>query len=229
MGLVDFLDNRPAARRARAAPVTDPRATAFHRSIPGYAPTPLAEAPAAAARLGLARVHVKLELERLGLPAFKVLGASWAACRALSERAGRDEPAATFAQLRALAATLDELTLVAATDGNHGRAVARVARMLGLGARILVPAHIAPARAEAIAAEGAEVELVGGGYDDAVARAATLADARHLVVSDTSWSGYEAIPGWVADGYATIFAELREQRRGAAPALVAIQIGRAHV
>ena len=31
------------------------------------------------------------------------------------------------------------LSLVAATDGNHGRAVARVARLLGLGAKIFVP------------------------------------------------------------------------------------------
>ena len=39
-------------------------------------------------------------------------------------------------------------------------------------------------------------------------RAAGLADDEHLVISDTSWPGYEEVPGWVADGYATIFAEL---------------------
>jgi diaminopropionate ammonia-lyase len=45
---------------------------AFHRSIPGYVPTPLVELP----ELG---VWVKDESDRFGLPAFKVLGASWAA------------------------------------------------------------------------------------------------------------------------------------------------------
>ena len=56
-----------------------------------------------------------------------------------------------------------------------------------------------------------------------------MADDEHLVISDTSWPGYEQVPGWVADGYATIFAELGEQLDGGAGAaalpLVAIQIG----
>jgi diaminopropionate ammonia-lyase len=46
------------------------------------------------------------------------------------------------------------------------------------------------------------------------------------VISDTSWPGYEDLPGWVADGYATIFGELAEQLAPApAPPLVAVQIG----
>ncbi len=42
---------------------------------------------------------------------------------------------------------------------------------------------------------------------------AALADDSHLVVSDTSWEGYETIPGWVIDGYATIGLEVDEQLR----------------
>ena len=154
-----------------------------------------------------------------------MLGASWATCRAVSARGGR-EPAATFDELRGLSARLPRLTLVTATDGNHGRAVAHVARLLGFGARILVPAGTAAARIAAIAAEQAHVELVDGSYDDAVTLAAGLADDEHLVISDTSWPGYDEVPGWVADGYATIFAELAEQLGDAGPPpLVAIQIG----
>ena len=222
MSLVALHDNPAHGERPAAGP--DPRAAAFHRSIPGYAPSAVAEAPAAAARLGLSRLTVKLETERFGLPSFKVLGASWAICRALSLRAGV-EPAATFEELRAIAVRLDGLTLVTATDGNHGRAVARVARMLGLGARILVPEHTAQARLDAIAGEGAIVDVVDGSYDDAVGRSAALASDDHMVISDTSWPGYERVPGWVADGYATIFEELTEQLPSAAPKLVAIQIG----
>ena len=70
----------------------DARATRFHMTIPGYAPTRLAQAPQTAAALGLERLFVKLEVERFGLPSFKVLGASWATCRALSARAGLEEP-----------------------------------------------------------------------------------------------------------------------------------------
>jgi diaminopropionate ammonia-lyase len=174
---------------------------AFHRSLPGYAPTPLVEAPAAAAALRVDRVLVKDESSRLGLPSFKVLGASWAIDRALAEHPGA-------------------VRLVCATDGNHGRAVARTARRLGLAATVFVPAAIGAAPRVAIAGEGARVEVVDGTYDDAVERAAALAAADTLLIQDTAWPGYETVPAWVIEGYATIGAEI-----DAAPDLVALQIG----
>src|SRR3954467_11324170 len=204
-GGVTFYAN---PRRAAVSGTRDPRATRFHMTMPGYAPTRLAEAPATAAALGLQRLHVKLETERFGLPSFKVLGASWATCRALSARAGLDEPAATFGRLQSLAEQLGDLTLVAATDGNHGRAVAHMARLLRLRARIFVPQDMAVARVEALRSEGAEVEIVDGDYDQAVAASAAAASDEVLVISDTSWPGYRDVPAGVADGYGTIFAEL---------------------
>jgi diaminopropionate ammonia-lyase len=200
------------------------RPAAFHRSMERYQPSPLVDAPRTAQRLGLRRLLVKLELDRLGLPSFKVLGASWAVCRLLCRRAGLAEPVATFDELRAVATGLAPLQLVAATDGNHGRAVAHMARLLGLDARILVPAGMARARIEAIAAEGAAVDIVEGSYDTAVAAAAALGGPRAEVVSDTSWPGYADVPRWVSEGYATIFEELAEQL-DAAPDISAVQIG----
>jgi diaminopropionate ammonia-lyase len=142
MSLVAFLDNAGRADAADGPPrEPDAHAARFHRTIPGYAPSALAKAPAAAERLGLSRLLVKRETERFGPPSFKVLGTSWV-CRALSLRAGVP-PAASFDALRAMIPRLDGITLVAATDGNHGRAVAHMARLLGLGARILVPEHTA--------------------------------------------------------------------------------------
>ncbi len=166
---------------------------AFHRALPGYAPSPLVDAPGLASAWGVGRVLLKLESERFGLPAFKVLGVSWAARRLLGEPP--HDPA---------------LELVCATDGNHGRAVARVARLAGIGARVLVPAGTAPSRIDAIAGEGARVDVVDGTYDDAVRHSAELAGERRLVLSDTSWPGYEDVPRWVIEGYATIFAEVQE-------------------
>ena len=96
---------------------------AFHRAMPGYRPTPLRTAPQAAERLGFAEVLVKDESERLGLPSFKVLGASWAVYRALVEHLGAaPEEIPTFAALDAALARARPLTLAAASDGNHGRA-----------------------------------------------------------------------------------------------------------
>jgi diaminopropionate ammonia-lyase len=217
------------SRDARAfdadPPAADPRA--LHRTLPGYAPTPLREAPRLAARLGLARLWVKDESARLGLPAFKILGASWASWCALAERIGLD-PANTpdpLGALRARAGALRGLRLAAATDGNHGRGVARVACWLGLPARIFVPAGTARSRIDAIAGEGAEVIEVEGHYDDTVARAAAEQERGAILVQDHAWPGYEDVPGRVVEGYATIFAEIDEQLGAGAPRLALIQTG----
>ena len=103
---------------------------------------------------------------------------------------------------------LRPLDLATATDGNHGRAVARFARLVGLGARIFVPAGTSDARIEAIRSEGASCTVVDGTYEDAVARAASEAADDCLVISDTSWPGYDTVPRWVIEGYETIFHEI---------------------
>ncbi len=200
----------------------------FHRRLPEYAVTPLVDAPGLAGALGVGKVWVKDESWRLGLPAFKILGASWAVFKALEAHSGAIGGWGDVEGLRGRLAPLLPLTLAAATDGNHGRAVTRMARMLGLGARIFVPADMARARVEAIRSEGAEVVVVRGTYDEAVARSAEEADERCLVISDTSWPGYEDVPRWVIDGYSTILWEVDDElaRRGEeGPTLVVVQIG----
>jgi diaminopropionate ammonia-lyase len=199
----------------------------FHASMPGYAPTALRPAPAAAAALGVAEVLVKDESARLGLPSFKVLGASWAVYRALLARLGATaDEVPTLAALREAVAPLHPLSLAAATDGNHGRAVAHMAALLGFDAAIYVPANTVSARIEAIASEGASVTVVDGGYDDAIARSAQDASKRCLVISDTSWAGYEEVPAWVIEGYGTVFEEIDEALGdGPRPDVVAVPIG----
>jgi diaminopropionate ammonia-lyase len=165
-------------------------ALAFHQALTGYAPTPVRELPAVAAELGIAAVLLKDESDRLGLPAFKVLGASWAIERTLR-------------------ADASVRTLIAASAGNHGRAVAHVARLRGVGCRIFLPARSAPARREAIESEGAEVVLVDGTYEEAVGAAAAAAhEAGAVEIADV---GRSTQARWVIDGYATLFAELADQ------------------
>lgn len=222
------LVRNPAARPLPARE-PDRAPLSFHASLPDYAPTPLVDAPTAAAELGVGRLLVKDESNRLGMPSFKILGAAWATFRALCERVDADHRSVGGLDgLRAALAGRGPRELVAATDGNHGRAVARMARLLGLDAHILVPADMVPARIAAIEEEGARVTVVDGSYDEAVAQSAALADEHRLVVSDTSWDGYRTIPSWVIDGYATIGLEIDEQLRErgiATPDLVAVQIG----
>jgi len=187
-------------------------ALAFHRSLPGYHPTPLLALPALAAELGLAALWIKDEGPRFGLGAFKALGASWAIHRWMSKRGGGAP--ATFAT---------------ATDGNHGRAVAWTAQMLGQRAVVFVPRNTVPARIAAIRGEGAEVVVVDGTYDDAVRRAAAESAARGWqVISDTAYPGYTEIPRWIMAGYETIFVETGEQLEAAGagePTVVLFQAG----
>ena len=197
----------------------------FHRRLPGYAPTPLDDAAALATDLHLDRVLVKNESSRLGLPSFKILGASWATYRLLVARLGHEPEWTSLDELRAALAPLGPLTLVAATDGNHGRAVAHMAQWLGYASCIFVPEGTAAARIDGIASEGATVEVVDGTYDDAVAASAALAADRVLVVSDTSWEGYLDVPNDVIDGYGTIFAEVDDQLDGGSIDTVVVPMG----
>ena len=201
----------------------------FHQSFPGYAPTPLRSLPQTAQLLGVRSVHVKDESMRMGMPSFKILGASWATYRVLLAHFGlplSGQP--SLDDLRARLAEGPALSLTAATDGNHGRAVARMASLLGLSAHIFVPNDMVQERIDAIAGEGATVEVVNGGYDDAIARSAERADTYTLVISDTSWEGYVDPPSWVIDGYSTMISEvLQEIESGAVPqpTFVTAQIG----
>ena len=200
----------------------------FHRRLPGYKPAPLVDAPPLAEELGVERVWVKDESSRLGLPSFKILGASWAVYNALGRHIGGWAEWRTVDDLRVQLETHRPLELAAATDGNHGRAVARMARLLGLGARIFVPAGTAAARIAGIESEEATCEVVDGTYDDAVARSAAEQSSRCLVISDTSWPGYEVVPRWVIEGYSTIWFEIEDRLRELeepSPGVVAVPLG----
>lgn len=212
--------------------VAEPRFTSagFHKSIPGFVPTPLREAETAAARLGVRSVWVKDESMRLGMPAFKILGASWATYRALMAHLGLPEHRKpTLAKLKkAVAESGRPLHLVAATDGNHGRAVARMAREIGLPCTIFVPQGTVRSRIKAIARNGADVIMVDGNYDEAIAASAALADENHVVISDTSWEGYTDVPRWVIDGYQTMLKEvidLIDEGMVPEPSVVVAQMG----
>ena len=204
-----------AANRDRSwcCPAPSAEAYAFHRSLEGYGPTPLVSLPELAAELGIGAVLAKDESSRLGLPAFKALGASWAVHRVLQSAPG-DGP----------------FTLVTATDGNHGRAVARFARLMGHRASIVVPSGVHPSAVRAIMDEGAEVTELDASYDEAVAAAARIADedAGGILVQDTAWPGYEEVPAWIVEGYTTLFAEIDDQLSGSGlshPGLVVVPSG----
>ena len=129
--------------------------------------------------LGVAAVYIKDESERLDLPSFKILGASWAV-----ERLLRESP--------------DVAMLVAASAGNHGRAVAHVAAMRDLDCRVYLPKRSIAERRAAIANEGAEVIIVDGSYEDAVRSAERAAKEDGVALIADVGDGRTA--NWVIDG-----------------------------
>jgi diaminopropionate ammonia-lyase family len=187
------------------------QAQKFHSNLPGFQRTPLVALEDLAAGLGLKGVFVKDESSRLGLPSFKILGASWGTFRALSDLldvkydVDIDELAAKARDAR--------IKLIAATDGNHGRAVARMAKLMRLEADIYVPKVMDESTENFITGEGAKVIRVNGDYNAAVAMASKEAsgNSTHVLIQDTSFEGYETIPKWIVEGYSTLLMETEFQ------------------
>lgn len=174
--------------------------------------TPLWSLRATAKRLGVAEIAVKDESVRSPLGSFKALGAPSALIRLVRRLWPAENLRAADLFRGRHHALLQDLTVISATDGNHGRALAAAARSLGCQCVIVLHAHVSAEREQAIAAYGARIIRIAGNYDESVNEAARLAaDNRWLVVSDTSYEGYEDIPRDVMQGYGTIVAEVIEQ------------------
>jgi diaminopropionate ammonia-lyase len=180
----------------------------FHRALPGYSPTPLRNLGGYARELGIGGLLVKDESSRMGLNAFKIAGVAYAVHR-----------------LRSSGALKLDSVLACATDGNHGRAVAHIARELKLHAKIYIHKGASPARVQAIRNEGADVTIIDGNYDDSVRQIAR--DAQQYgwtIVSDTAWPGYEQVPRDIMAGYTILMAEAAAQW-GEPPDAISVQAG----
>ena len=165
-----------------------------HQSMRQYRPTPRYPLDHLARELGVASLILKDESPRFGLNAFKGLGASFAMRHWLATR--EVEPDAVF---------------TTATDGNHGRAVAWMSRILAYRSVIFMPAHSVPARIDAISNEGAKVTLVKEGYDAAVRLALQAASEKGwIAIQDTATPEYTEVPAWIAAGYWTTARELED-------------------
>jgi threonine dehydratase len=106
--------------------------------------------------------------------------------------------------------------VVAASGGNHGAAVANAAHALGIPARIFVPEVSSPAKVARIRESGAQLEIVGQRYADALA-----ASERHAkstgALSIHAFDQRETIAG-----QGTLAKELEEQAPETDTILVAV-------
>lgn len=181
----------------------------------GYRPTPLHTLNGLADDLGLAALYYKDEGSRFGLGSFKALGGAYAVLRLLAREIPKltGQPASD-ADISAgkYAEFIKGLTVITATDGNHGRSVAWGARQFGCPCKIYMHAGVSKARRKAVADLGAEVVGIDGSYDESVHAAAADAAANGwFIVSDTSYEGYMDLPRHVMAGYTVMTSEIMEQ------------------
>ncbi|KAL3481273.1 hypothetical protein BJX99DRAFT_243884 [Aspergillus californicus] len=202
--------NQAAAKETCSFPQVE-GLSKFHQSLTGYELTPLTPLPDLAAELGVRAVLVKDESNRLGLPSFKVLGASWGCYRAVAAYLGLP-PTVSLEEMSAQAKERS-VTLFAATKGNHGRAVAFMARTLGIESQIFVSESMDLPTQGRITQEGAQVVTIKGDYDQAVLEALKISGEKEggLLIQDTALEGYEEVPAWIVEGYSTMMAEIEYQ------------------
>ncbi len=235
MCAVEYVINKEAKKPGEGAsleilrPEAAQKARAYHESFPEYEPTPLVALPQLAKFMGLGKIFVKDESYRFGLNAFKVLGASYAIGRYIAEKLDITEATCEKICSDEARRKLGEVTFTTATDGNHGRAVAWAAQQLRQKAVVYMPKGSDPIRLEKIHSHGAEASITDLNYDDAVRLSDKMARENDwVIVQDTAWEGYEDIPTWIMQGYATLALEALEQMRAMgtdAPTHVFLQAG----
>jgi diaminopropionate ammonia-lyase len=187
----------PNAKSYRAPETKDNSAElqAFYSSLPDYTPTKLVPLPDLAAELGIKGVYVKAETSRLGLPSFKLLGASWAVRQAIIHSA-KLPSSASLDDLRA-AIKQHGIKLCAATDGNHGRSVAFMGRLLGVEEiKVFVPRGLDEKIIASIVDEGADVVIADGDYDHTVRTAHRFGEETEgfMLIEAVAYEGYEDVP-----------------------------------
>ena len=143
-------------------------------------PTPLTEAPLLSSRLGIP-VFLKRE-DLTPIFSFKIRGA--------------------YNRIALLNQEQKSRGVIAASAGNHAQGVAYAAAKLNLRARVVIPKTTPSIKVEAVSRYGAEVDLVGDDYADALAR------CRELVAA----TGMTLIPAYddldVIAGQATVALEI---------------------
>jgi diaminopropionate ammonia-lyase len=216
---IQYVLTVPAGQRRSAdfSEATARQVLRFHRTIPGYQPTRLVRLPALARRWGIGEILVKDESTRFGLNAFKVLGGSHAVARLLCTKLGIEWAPVDFNTLVShdIRHRIGQMTLVSATDGNHGRGVAWAAEQLGLKAVIYMPKGSAQSRVDNIRAHGAMVHVTDLNYDDTVRLAGRMARENGWhVIQDTASKGDADIPRWIMQGYSTMSMEAIDQMGG---------------
>lgn len=177
-------------------------------------PTPLIDATALARILGIARLSIKDERNRMGLGSFKALGAAYAIARDAKLTGAAD-----------LSKALAGRVYVTASAGNHGLSVAAGARIFGAQSCIYIAESVPASFEQRLAEAGAQVRREGRIYEESMAAAerAGQQDSWHLL-SDSAWVSHIDPAFFVMEGYLAM-AEEAHQQIAAPPTHIFLQAG----
>ena len=179
---------------------------------PAYKPTPLHKLNTIATECNIGSLYYKDEGTRLGLGSFKALGGAYGVLKFLQKKLSQDfDRDITFDQIRnnEFKEQISNITVVTATDGNHGRSVAWGAKMFGAKCKIYIHAEVSEGRKKAMQELGATVIRIDGNYDQSVEMAANDANKNGWhIISDTSYEGYMEVPRDIMAGYTVLAKEI---------------------
>ncbi|MDH2434862.1 diaminopropionate ammonia-lyase [Pokkaliibacter sp. MBI-7] len=191
---------------------------------PEYRPTPLYSLPAMASTLQLGQLWVKDESQRFGRGGVKALGAPYGLLTLLGEALLLPPELIADGQAHDRCAAY---TAIAATDGNHGLALAWAAKQFGCAAHIVLGQGVDEGRIQRIRDCGAVVEVIPGTYDDAVLLAEQRAreDNHTLLITDTDYHGGLPVTRAIMAGYSVLAQEMAESLHLTPPTHVFLHCG----
>lgn len=207
----------PTSRRLwpmdRLPKLNPERAWALTTQCPAYQATPLIEINSP---MG-AKLLIKDETNRFSLGAFKALGGIYAIAIFLLEEWQRQrgnslQPDRLFEQ--ELQTWSEQFIFVCASAGNHGMAVAKGAQLFNARSRIYLSETVPESFAEKLRALNAEVIRSGATYEDSMSAASDYChqgDEMRILLADSSWPGYTAMPILVMEGYTVMAEEMRRE------------------
>jgi diaminopropionate ammonia-lyase len=210
-----FRGSEPYGEAERLVLAEADAALAFEqiRLWPDYRPTVEVELAGLARRLGISGLRVKPEGQRFAVGSFKVLGPPYAAMRLVAAELRHRHGLTEVDPARLIAGDYRrqarDIVLMAATSGNHGRALAWAAQKFGCRARIYMRDGVSVGREQAIRGFGAEVVRVPGSFDDALARCQADAEREGgFVIADLPLARYPDVPRHTLHGYSVLASEL---------------------
>ena len=185
--------------------------------------------------IGIKNILIKEESVRFNLSSFKALGGLYSVVKLLCNQLLGIE-LNRIQNLKHLKRLVDDkglsnsITIITASDGNHGRGIAWSCNQIGIKCIILMPKGTVKSRVDNINIfQNAKVMVTDLNYDETVLFAFEMAkeNKNYYIIQDVATSDYKDIPLDIMRGYAQIARECIDQLNSLQtwPTHIILQVG----